>query len=64
MTRRRHGTILRAHIVTSCRKFDRFGDWYFVRHPAAAMRLLRRDPAEADRFYYDFKDPGAGIEPR
>ena len=27
----RFKTITRAHIVTSCRKFDTFGDWYLIR---------------------------------
>lgn len=43
------------HIVTSCRKFDRFGDWYFVKHPGLFIRLLRGSDREgADRVWYDF----------
>ena len=48
-----YATIRNAHIVTSCRKFDQFGDWYFVRHPWVVYRLFQRDPREADRFYYE-----------
>lgn len=51
----RFGTIRRGHIVTSCRKFDEFGDWYVVRNPGLLRRVLKGDPdPDADRFYYDF----------
>ena len=48
-------TLWRAHIVTSCRKADEFGDWYLVRNPLRTWRLLRRgsDRETADRFFYD-----------
>lgn len=47
--------VLSAHIVTSCRKFDRFGDWYFLRHPLMTLRLLRGvDAVAADAVWYDF----------
>ena len=49
----RYDTIRRAHIVTSCRKFDQWGDWVFVRHPMMVYRIFQRDPQPADRFYYD-----------
>jgi glycosyltransferase involved in cell wall biosynthesis len=49
----RYGTIRRAHIVTSCRKFDRWGDWVFVRHPMMVYRIFQHDLQQADRFYYD-----------
>jgi len=50
-------TLWRAHIVTSCRKADAFGDWYLVRNPLRTWRLLRRgsDRETADRFFYDFR---------
>lgn len=48
--------VLRAWIITSMRKFDTFGDWYFIRHPGVALRLLRGyDVREANKFWYDFK---------
>lgn len=50
---KRYGTIRKAHIVTSCRKFDQFGDWYFVRHPMVVYRVFKRDQKQADQFYYD-----------
>ena len=37
---KRFKTISRAHIVTSCRKFDIFGDWYLLLHPRLVRRLL------------------------
>jgi glycosyltransferase involved in cell wall biosynthesis len=50
---RHYGTIRAAHIVTSCRKFDQFGDWYFVRNPMVVYDIFKRKPAAADDFYYD-----------
>ncbi len=51
---RRFGLLWRAYIRTSCRTFDRFGDWYFFRQPRLFWRLLQgRDRAGADRFWYD-----------
>jgi glycosyltransferase involved in cell wall biosynthesis len=51
----RYKNVLKAHIVTSCRKFDRFGDWYFVRNIGLTTRLLRGSDSEgADRVWYDF----------
>jgi glycosyltransferase involved in cell wall biosynthesis len=52
-TGRKFGTIGNAHIVTSCRKFDLFGDWVLLRHPRTVWRLLRgRNQELADRFFY------------
>ncbi len=49
-------TLRAAHIVTSCRKFDAFGDWCVVTNPLLVWRLLRgRNRREADAFYYDFE---------
>jgi glycosyltransferase involved in cell wall biosynthesis len=39
---KRYCTIRKAHIVTSCRKFDQFGDWYFVRNPMVVYRVFAR----------------------
>lgn len=50
-------TIWRAHIQTSCRKFDTFGDWYLLRNPRLLWTLLRgKDQKAADHFFYDFGD--------
>jgi len=51
--KKRYGTIRKAHIVTSCRKFDQFGDWYFIKNPSVVYRIFKRDPKQADQFYYD-----------
>jgi glycosyltransferase involved in cell wall biosynthesis len=49
-------TLRGGHIVTSCRKFDAYGDWCGVTHPVLFWRLLhgRHRPA-ADEFFYDFE---------
>ncbi|MCK5509654.1 MAG: glycosyltransferase [Desulfobacterales bacterium] len=46
-------TIRKAHIVTSCRKFDQFGDWYFLKNPMALYQIFKRDEKQAAQFYYD-----------
>lgn len=53
---RRYGTIWRHGITTSCRKFDRFGDWYLARNPRLVKQLFEgRNRRAADHFYYDFE---------
>ena len=48
------GHIVSAHIVTSCRKWDQFGDWYMITHPRFVRRILSgRDQEAADKLYYD-----------
>jgi len=54
--RRRFATILRARITTSCRKFDTFGDWFYLKNPRLVWRLFKgRDQASADRMWYDYE---------
>lgn len=54
-TGRKFKILLRAHIVTSCRKFDHFGDWYMIRNPAEFFTLLKgRNQKLADKIWYDF----------
>ncbi len=56
LTGRRYATIFRDYIVTSCRKFDRFGDWYFLLHPLETWRIIKgRDQKAADKVWYDFE---------
>ncbi len=46
-----------SYIVTSCRKFDRFGDWYFLKQPRKVFSLLFNKNKElADKIWYDFND--------
>ncbi len=50
----RFGTIWSNGIVTSCRKFDAFGDWYWFKNPGLVRRIFSgRDREAADRYYYD-----------
>ena len=56
MQGKRFTTIKKAHIVTSCRKWDMFGDWYLLMSPRLVRRLLRgKSQEDADHFYYDVK---------
>jgi glycosyltransferase involved in cell wall biosynthesis len=50
---KRYGTIRKAHVTTSCRKFDQFGDWYFVRNPSVVYNIFKRNRKAAEVFYYD-----------
>ena len=50
----RFKTITRAHIITSCRKFDTFGDWYLFKNPGLVWKIMKGDNQKAaDLFYYD-----------
>ncbi len=50
----RYGTIRRNGITTSCRKFDRFGDWYLFRNPRLVKAIFTGTDRQAtDHFYYD-----------
>jgi glycosyltransferase involved in cell wall biosynthesis len=50
----RYGTIRRYGISTSCRKFDKFGDWYLFRNPRLVRELTAgRNRSAADGFFYD-----------
>ena len=53
---KRFTTIKKAHIITSCRKWDMFGDWYLLLNPRLVRRLLQGESQEdADHFYYDVR---------
>jgi glycosyltransferase involved in cell wall biosynthesis len=48
-------TLWKTRIITSCRKFDRFGDWFFVKNPLMVYRLLKgKDRRFSDLVWYDF----------
>ena len=53
---KRYGTIVKAHITTSCRKFDQFGDWHFVRNPRLVSQIFKKDQKVADAYYYDARN--------
>ena len=56
--------LLRAHILTSSRKFDLFGDWYFLLRPWIFLRFFKgADQATADRYWYDVKRDRAEDDP-
>jgi glycosyltransferase involved in cell wall biosynthesis len=53
---KRFKTITKAHIITSCRKFDTLGDWFLVRNPGLVWRIFTgKSQKDADDFYYDVK---------
>lgn len=55
-TNRRFINLFRAYIITSCRKFDHFGDWYFILRPWKIYSLLKgRNQSLADLLWYDFE---------
>jgi glycosyltransferase involved in cell wall biosynthesis len=57
---KRFGTLWRAPLVTSCRKFDHFGDWFglklLLRHPRLVGRTLRsgKNDELAAKLFYNF----------
>lgn len=52
---KRFGTLWHAPIITSCRKFDHFGDWFLLKNLSLARDLLGgRDQRAANQFFYDF----------
>jgi hypothetical protein len=47
----RYRTIWRNGIMTSCRKFDEFGDWYLFRNPRLVRSIFSgKDRVAADLF--------------
>jgi len=51
---KRFGTIWRHGITTSCRKFDRFGDWHLFRNPRLVREIFSgTNRRAADHFYYE-----------
>ena len=51
---KRFKTITKAHIVTSCRKFDEFGDWFLFKNPRLVWKIFKgKDQKAADFLYYD-----------
>lgn len=53
---KKYGTIRKARMTTSCRKFDQFGDWCLIRNPKTVLDIFNRKQEAADRFYYDFEN--------
>ncbi len=56
-TGRSYVNLFRASIITSTRKFDTFGDWYFLRNPGVFLKLLEgKNQKLADKVWYDYKE--------
>ena len=52
---KRFGTIWGAHITTSCRKFDRLGDWFMLKNFKLVRGILSgTDEPSANFYFYDF----------
>jgi hypothetical protein len=52
--RLKYGTIRQEHIITSCRKFDQFGDWYLFKNPKLVREIFKAtNHKTANEFYYD-----------
>ncbi|MBP1083244.1 MULTISPECIES: glycosyltransferase [Bacillus] len=53
---KRYGTI-HFGMITSSRKFDRYGDWYLMENPKLREAYLKgTDSALAKEYYYDYKN--------
>lgn len=51
---KKYGTIKKAQMITSCRKFDKHGDWALVKNPSIILAYLRgTDKEYADKTYYE-----------
>ena len=48
----RYKNLVRAHVTTSSRKFDEFGDWFIIRHPIKVWKAFRNDRSVADELWY------------
>lgn len=52
----KYGTLKKAYIITSSRKFDEFGDWYLIKNRKLTKRIFTgKDREAADKFYYDIR---------
>ena len=53
---KKYGTLKKSYILTSARKFDRFGDWYLIKNRRLTKRIFTgKDRQAADEFYYDVR---------
>ena len=54
--RKSYKTITASHIVTSCRKWDQFGDWYIFKENRSVKSVFRGNNRDiADKWWYDVK---------
>lgn len=55
-TGRKYKNLLTAYITTSMRKFDKLGDWYFVKNPRKILEIFKGKNQElANKIWYDFE---------
>ncbi len=53
---KKYGFLKKSRIITSSRKFDKFGDWYLIKNRKLTKAIFSgKDRKAADRFYYDVK---------
>ena len=51
---KKYGTLSKSHVITSSRKFDKFGDWYLLKNMKVTNAIFKgTDRKAADMFYYD-----------
>ncbi len=51
---KRFGTLYRSRLTTSCRKFDKYGDWHMVKDPAFLKKVFEgKDRETGDRYWYE-----------
>lgn len=50
---RKYGTLMLSPLITSCRKFDQFGDWYMIKNRKEVRRMfIGSDIAVAEKYWY------------
>lgn len=53
---KKFGTLKKTRVITSARKFDRFGDWYLIKNRKLTKAIFTgKDRDAADSFYYDVR---------
>lgn len=53
---KKFGTLRKTRVITSARKFDRFGDWYLIKNRTLTRAIFTgKDRKAADSFYYDIR---------
>ncbi|WP_397345296.1 glycosyltransferase [Paenibacillus sp. Y412MC10] len=53
---KKYGTVTKASMTTSCRKFDKYGDWAVVKNPRIIWAYLKgTDRKHADETYYEIQ---------
>jgi glycosyltransferase involved in cell wall biosynthesis len=54
---KKFGTLPHSYITTSCRKFDKYGDWHWFKFMLfKPKQLLKQDKKFADEYFYAFEE--------